>query len=77
MLYFLTFQYESMRTIVSDEDLAIKNRDTWGNKIEFLMASLSTAVGLGNVWRFPITAYENGGGESERHFSNYEILFSS
>ncbi|EFN62067.1 Uncharacterized sodium-dependent transporter CG3252 [Camponotus floridanus] len=34
----------------------------WGGRLEFLMACIATSVGLGNVWRFPFTAYENGGG---------------
>lgn len=38
------------------------NRDTWGNPIEFLLSCISMSVGLGNVWRFPFVAYENGGG---------------
>lgn len=37
-------------------------REEWGGGLEFLMACIATSVGLGNVWRFPITAYENGGG---------------
>ena len=37
-------------------------RETWGNPIEFLLSCISMSVGLGNVWRFPFTAYENGGG---------------
>ncbi|XP_001355135.1 sodium-dependent nutrient amino acid transporter 1 [Drosophila pseudoobscura] len=37
-------------------------RTNWGNGLEFLMSCISVSVGLGNVWRFPFTAYENGGG---------------
>ncbi|XP_067628880.1 sodium-dependent nutrient amino acid transporter 1-like [Eurosta solidaginis] len=37
-------------------------RDNWGNDIEFLMSCIALSVGLGNVWRFPFTALENGGG---------------
>ena len=40
----------------------VKERETWGNKIEFFLAILSYAVGLGNVWRFPYLLQKNGGG---------------
>lgn len=39
-----------------------KERANWGNDIEFLMSCIAMSVGLGNVWRFPFTALENGGG---------------
>eukprot|EP00088_Acartia_fossae_P026331 TRINITY_DN27144_c1_g1_i9.p1 TRINITY_DN27144_c1_g1~~TRINITY_DN27144_c1_g1_i9.p1 ORF type:complete len:677 (-),score=225.64 TRINITY_DN27144_c1_g1_i9:321-2351(-) len=38
------------------------DRQTWDNPIEFLLSCISMSVGLGNVWRFPFTAFENGGG---------------
>ena len=39
-----------------------ENRDKWGNSIEFLLSCISMSVGLGNIWRFPFVAYDNGGG---------------
>lgn len=37
-------------------------KEEWGGRLEFLMACISNSVGLGNIWRFPFTALENGGG---------------
>lgn len=37
-------------------------RDQWGKGIEFLFSCIALSVGLGNVWRFPFIALENGGG---------------
>ncbi len=28
-------------------------RETWGNKIQFILACIGNVVGLGNMWRFP------------------------
>lgn len=38
------------------------NRDEWRSRRGFIFATIGAAVGLGNLWRFPFMAYENGGG---------------
>ena len=37
-------------------------RDQWGSKLGFIMAAAGSAVGLGNLWKFPFLAGQNGGG---------------
>jgi neurotransmitter:Na+ symporter, NSS family len=37
-------------------------RDQWGTKIGFILAAIGSAIGLGNIWRYPYVVYENGGG---------------
>ena len=34
----------------------------WSSRLMFIMAAAGSAVGLGNIWRFPYIAGENGGG---------------
>jgi len=37
-------------------------RQRWNNRMAFIMAAVGSAVGLGNLWRFPAIAFKNGGG---------------
>lgn len=37
-------------------------RENWSARSGFIFAAVGSAVGLGNIWRFPYVAYENGGG---------------
>ena len=39
-----------------------RTRDTWTSQTGFLVAAIGSAIGLGNIWRFPGVAYTNGGG---------------
>jgi NSS family neurotransmitter:Na+ symporter len=36
--------------------------ERWGSRLGFVLATAGSAVGLGNIWRFPSMAAENGGG---------------
>jgi len=37
-------------------------RERWASRPAFIMAAVGSAIGLGNVWRFPGTAFNYGGG---------------
>ncbi|HUT42456.1 MAG TPA: sodium-dependent transporter, partial [Gammaproteobacteria bacterium] len=34
----------------------------WSGRLAFILAATGSAVGLGNIWKFPYIAGENGGG---------------
>ena len=40
----------------------MEERKGFGSNFGFLMAAVGSAVGLGNIWRFPYIAGDNGGG---------------
>jgi NSS family neurotransmitter:Na+ symporter len=37
-------------------------REHWDNRMAFILAAIGSAIGLGNIWRFPFVCYQNGGG---------------
>ncbi|MFC1582859.1 hypothetical protein ACFL4W_04905 [Planctomycetota bacterium] len=39
-----------------------EGRERWAGRLPFVMAAVGSAVGLGNIWRFPKVVFENGGG---------------
>ncbi len=41
---------------------ASADRGQWSSRTGFILAAAGSAIGLGNIWRFPYIAGENGGG---------------
>jgi NSS family neurotransmitter:Na+ symporter len=40
----------------------MNTREQWGSRLGFVLAAAGSAVGLGNIWKFPYMAGQNGGG---------------
>jgi len=38
-----------------------ENRPSWTSRLTFILAAVGSAVGLGNIWRFPYIMGQNGG----------------
>lgn len=47
---------------MATEALMAEQRERWAKRSSFILAALGSAVGLGNLWRFPAVAAQNGGG---------------
>ncbi|QJY41123.1 hypothetical protein HND97_12790 [Vibrio cholerae] len=60
---------EKLHTLGYYKELFMK-REQWGSRVGFVLVAIGSAISLGNIWRFPYMAYENGG----VHFSS--LIFS-
>ncbi|MDV7339200.1 sodium-dependent transporter [Terasakiella sp. A23] len=40
----------------------MQSREQWGSRLGFVLAAAGSAVGLGNIWKFPYMTGQNGGG---------------
>lgn len=57
-------------------DVDVQEGQTWGNKAQYVLATLGFSVGFGNVWRFPYLCQKNGGGKPAilNHWIKIDIL---
>ena len=39
----------------------MSSRGSWGSRVGFILAAAGSAIGLGNIWRFPYITGKNGG----------------
>ena len=46
----------------SANETPLENREQWSSRLVFILAATGSAVGLGNIWKFPYITGENGGG---------------
>lgn len=58
-----------------DKDM-IKNRETFGGRFAVVMTMAGSAIGLGNIWRFPYMVGEGGGAAFILLYLIFSLLFS-
>ncbi len=46
----------------SDSPSSVSRHGMWSSRLLFILAAAGSAVGLGNIWKFPYITGENGGG---------------
>ena len=50
-------------------------REHWGSRFGFVMAAAGSAVGLGNIWKFPYVTGQNGGGAFLLLYLGFILVF--
>lgn len=56
-----TKRYATFGTETS-EDSSKGSRERWSSRLAFYLAAIGSAIGFGNIWRFPALAKDYGGG---------------
>ena len=54
--------YTSAASAASGSSLSSPARVQWSTRMAFILAAVGSAVGLGNIWKFPYITGEHGGG---------------
>lgn len=57
-----TFFDKILSTIAQGRTKTVSGREQFKSRLGFLLISAGCAIGIGNVWRFPYVAGQNGGG---------------
>ena len=60
-----------------ERDKGIMKRETFGSRLGFILVSAGCAIGIGNVWKFPYVAGENGGGVFVLFYCNWDASLRS
>ena len=59
--FFSTFSRKSSFNRKLKNGGIMSARDAWKSKLGFILAAVGSAVGLGNIWKFPYVVGKNGG----------------
>lgn len=62
MSWFRSWLSRCRRNKEEPETTTTIERSEWDRPVEFILSLIGYAVGLGNIWRFPYIAMNNGGG---------------